>query len=207
MLFRPDKMRLVAFSRYAPANRVRKGRGKPETFNFLVSRLSAAGPAKGNSKSKEGPGGIVCGRSSRKSMEIGVGACSVTFPGRMPKSSGVAPLALLPCLRCCSVYLAVLSWRVGQYHVTRRISSTRHVMCQWLCALRWRSQKDAFSWIRMALRADEWAPRAESLIPWPDARFAVKSLEMGAVCMNLICTDLLRGKLASIVLSVKIRSH
>ena len=33
--FHPEKTRLIEFGRFAEANRVRRGEGKPETFNFL----------------------------------------------------------------------------------------------------------------------------------------------------------------------------
>jgi RNA-directed DNA polymerase len=35
LLLHPDKTRLIAFGRFAAANRKRRGLGKPETFNFL----------------------------------------------------------------------------------------------------------------------------------------------------------------------------
>ena len=37
----PDKTRLIEFGRFAAEDRKRRGEGKPETFNFWGSRISA----------------------------------------------------------------------------------------------------------------------------------------------------------------------
>ena len=39
----PDKTRLIEFGRYAAERRKKRGEGKPETFNFLVSLTSVGG--------------------------------------------------------------------------------------------------------------------------------------------------------------------
>jgi hypothetical protein len=49
-----------------------------------------------------------------------------------------------------------------------------HVIALWRRALRRRSQKDGFTWTRMAKLAEAWLPKPRILHPWPSVRFAVK---------------------------------
>jgi hypothetical protein len=42
----PEKTRLIEFGRFAAQNRKRRGEGKPETFTFLVSRITAGSAGK-----------------------------------------------------------------------------------------------------------------------------------------------------------------
>jgi hypothetical protein len=49
-----------------------------------------------------------------------------------------------------------------------------HVTCLWRRSLRRRSQKDGFTWSRMAKLVDDWLPQPRILHPWPHQRFAVK---------------------------------
>jgi RNA-directed DNA polymerase len=57
----------------------------------------------------------------------------------------------------------------------RALSAFRHYVANfWPRTLRWRSQKDGFTWDRMPKLADGWLPAPRILHPWPDQRFAVK---------------------------------
>jgi retron-type reverse transcriptase len=51
----PDKTRLIAFGRFAAANRKRAGLGKPETFNSWASPSSAANRPEESSSSRDPP--------------------------------------------------------------------------------------------------------------------------------------------------------
>jgi RNA-directed DNA polymerase len=59
----PEKTRLIEFGRFAAVNRKRCGLGKPETFSFLASLLSAASLVGASSLCCVKPGRTVCGRS------------------------------------------------------------------------------------------------------------------------------------------------
>ena len=48
-----------------------------------------------------------------------------------------------------------------------------HVTGLWRRTLRRRSQKDGYTWERVAKLADEYLPRARIRHPWPSVRFAV----------------------------------
>ena len=50
----------------------------------------------------------------------------------------------------------------------------QHVIDLWRRALRRRSQRDGFTWARMAKLAAAWLPKPRILHPWPSVRFAVK---------------------------------
>ncbi|WP_349632771.1 hypothetical protein [Mesorhizobium mediterraneum] len=58
-----EKTRLIEFGRYAAQARRRKGLGKPETFNFLGLRSSAARPGMAGSRSSGKAGGTAEWRS------------------------------------------------------------------------------------------------------------------------------------------------
>jgi hypothetical protein len=60
----PDKTRLVRFGRHAAKQREKLGEGKPETFDFLGSRISARGHAN-QARSSSGA------RRSRSVCELG----------------------------------------------------------------------------------------------------------------------------------------
>jgi len=42
----PDKTRLIEFGRFVAASRKQRGKGKPETFNFLGSHISVDKPGR-----------------------------------------------------------------------------------------------------------------------------------------------------------------
>ena len=49
-----------------------------------------------------------------------------------------------------------------------------HVTDLWRRTLRRRSQKDEFTWERIARLANHWLPKPLIRHPWPSTRFAVK---------------------------------
>ena len=65
----PDKTRLIEFGRHAARNRVARGQGKPETFDFLgFTRTSARSPGPGGSGCDVSQSRNGCGRSYARSM-------------------------------------------------------------------------------------------------------------------------------------------
>ena len=71
---------------------------------------------------------------------------------------------------------------VGGYFAYHAVPTNRralmafrqHVIDLWRRALRRRSQRDGFTWARMAKLAAAWLPKPRVLHPWPSVRFAVK---------------------------------
>jgi hypothetical protein len=57
---------------------------------------------------------------------------------------------------------------------SRALNAFRHYVSDlWRRTLRRRSQKDRFTWARMARLASAWLPSPRILHPWPNQRFAV----------------------------------
>ena len=71
-----------------------------------------------------------------------------------------------------------------------------HVMDLWRRTLRRRSQKDEFTWPRIAKLADHWLPKPLIRHPWPRDRFAALPSnipKVGAVYLNRARTVLCGG--------------
>jgi len=156
----PDKTRLIEFGRFAAQNRIRRGLGKPETFNFLGFTFICG---------KSRKGGFLLRRKSRgdrvwkKLKEIREG-----LRKRMHE-----PLAR----QGKWLGQVVAGW--FNYHAvptnSRTLGAFRyHVVDLWRRTLRRRSQKDHTTWERMTALAGEWLPLPKILHPWPERRFAVK---------------------------------
>ena len=156
----PDKTRLITFGRYAAANRVRKGLGKPETFNFLGFTFICGRSRKGKFLIKR--------KSRRDRMQAKLKEIKKELRRRMHHHIREQGKWLRHVVRGYFAYHAVPT-NIGSLGAFRT-----HVTRLWLRTLRRRSQKDAFSWERMARLADEWLPKPKILHPWPNVRFAVK---------------------------------
>ena len=156
----PDKTRLIAFGRFAAADRVRKGLGKPETFNFLGFTFICGRSRKGKFLIKR--------KSRRDRMQAKLKEIKEKLRRRMHHHIREQGKWLRQVVRGYFAYHAVPtnlpSLCAFRYHVTRL----------WLRTLRRRSHKDMFPWARMEKLADEWLPTPKILPPWPNVRFAVK---------------------------------
>jgi group II intron reverse transcriptase/maturase len=155
----PEKTRLLEFGRYATANRMQRGLGKPETFTFLgfifISGKSRRGAFQLQRKSRGD-------RMRAKLREIKEALRKrmhepIPEQGRWLKQvvSGFFAYHAVP-----TNFRALGAFR---YHVTDL----------WRRTLRRRSQRDGMTWERITQIADAWLPQPRILHPWPDRRFAV----------------------------------
>ena len=156
----PDKTRLIEFGRHAVANREKCGLGKPETFMFLGFTF-ICGKSRG--------GRFQIHRKTRRDrMKAKLADIKTELRRRMHQ----------PIPDQGNWLKQVVTGHFAYYAVptnSRALSAFRHFVTDlWRHSLRRRSQKDGFTWKRMAKLADDWLPKPRVLHPWPDARFAVK---------------------------------
>ena len=156
----PDKTRLIAFGRHAAARRSDQGLGKPETFNFLGFTHICGTSRKGRFLLKR------ITRSDRRRAKLK--EIKEELWRRMHQPIPVQGHWLRQVVTGHFNYYAVPT-------NSRALSAFRHwVVDLWRRTLRRRSQKDGFTWNRMARLAGDWLPAARILHPWPSERFAVK---------------------------------
>lgn len=153
----PEKTRLIEFGRFAAQNRAKKGRGKPETFNFLgFTHISG--------RARDGK--FMLRRHTRRDrMRAALRRVKDELRRRMHQSIPEQGRWLR---RVVQGYL--------NYHAvptnSRNMWAFRfHVTDLWRRSLRRRSQKDDTTWARMTRLAADWLPSARVLHPWPVARF------------------------------------
>lgn len=156
----PDKTRLIEFGRFATANRLKKGLGKPETFDFLGFTHICGRTQKG--------GFQILRKSRRDRRSAKLKEIKAELRRRMHMSIPEQGKWLKQVLTGYYAYHAVPT-------NFRSLDIFRHlVIRQWMRTLRRRSQKHALLWERMQRIADDWLPRPRILHPWPRIRFAVK---------------------------------
>src|SRR5215470_6946420 len=156
----PDKTRLIEFGRHAAVRRARAGLGKPETFKFLGFVFICG-------KSRRGKF-LVHRKSRRDRMRAKLAEVKKELRKRMHQPIPVQGRWLAQVVRGYFAYHAVPTNRatVAAFH--------RYVTRLWHRTLRRRSQKDRFTWERMARLAGDWLPQPRNFHPWPNVRFAVK---------------------------------
>jgi RNA-directed DNA polymerase len=156
----PEKTRLIEFGRHAATNRVKRGLGKPETFNFLGFTLMCGKSRRGRFLLKR--------KTRRDRMRAKLQEVKETLLRQrhrpIPKQGE---------------WLGQVVTGFFAYHAVPTngpaIGAFRYrVITFWHTALRRRSQKDCVTWARMKKLADEWLPMPRILHPWPSERFAVK---------------------------------
>ena len=156
----PEKTRLIEFGRFAAERRMRRGLGKPETFNFLGFTF-------------------ICGNTRAGKFQIR----RKTRADRMRAKLKMIKAELWRRMHQPIPKQGKWLWYVVNgyfnYHAVptnaRALDVFRHhVTDLWRRTLRRRSQKDRTTWDRIAQLAEEWLPRPRILHPWPNVRFAVK---------------------------------
>jgi RNA-directed DNA polymerase len=156
----PDKTRLLEFGRFAAANRVRRGLGKPETFSFLGFTHICATSSKGSFLLKR--------KSRRDRMRARVRAVKAALRRCIHQPIPVQGRWLKQVVGGYAAYHAVptniQAVKAFRYYVTDL----------WRRALRRRSQKDGSTWARVSKLAEAFLPKPRILHPWPEERFAVK---------------------------------
>jgi RNA-directed DNA polymerase len=156
----PGKTRLIEFGRFAAENRMRRGLGKPETFNFLGFKHISG-------RSRDG--GFQLKRKTRRDrMRAKLRVLREELRQRMHEPIAKQGRWLAQVVRGYFAYHAVPT------NINSLNAFVHHVKALWLRTLKRRGQKDSTTWQRIAKLAVEFLPSPRILHPWPDARFLVK---------------------------------
>jgi group II intron reverse transcriptase/maturase len=158
----PDKTRIIEFGRFAAENRRRRGRGKPETFDFLGFTHSCDRTRKGKF--------IVLRQTKKKRMQRKLKAVKTELRRRLHQ----------PVPEVGAYLRSVLLGHFRYYGVPRNapaLCSFRHgVVWLWWRSLRRRSQKHRRT-KRLRRRFWRWVkrflPHVRILHPYPEQRLAV----------------------------------
>ena len=158
----PDKTRLVEFGRFAQERRQQRGRGRPETFDFLGFTHYCTKNRKGQYRVGRKP---VAKRMNRTLKRI-----KEALRRRMHAKVNDTARWLAKVLGGWLNYYAV----PGSYRYLYRF--VHRLKRLWLTVLRRRSQKDRFEWSSIDRLAERYWPRVEIRHPWPEQRLAVSAL-------------------------------
>jgi len=156
----PDKTRLLEFGPFAAENRRRKGRGKPETFDFL-GFTHICGKKRSNGRF------TVLRQTMRKRVQAKLSAVKTELRRRwhdpIPAVGQWLRAVVSGHIRYYGVpmngqALAVFRFRIGWF---------------WYRALARRSHKGRVSWERMRRLIEQWLPPARICHPYPLRRMGV----------------------------------
>jgi group II intron reverse transcriptase/maturase len=153
----PDKTRLLEFGRFAITNRRRRGRGKPETFEFLGFTH-------------------VCGRSRKGRQMLLRKTSRKRLQAKLHQVHRILRQNLCWSIPKMGKYLrAVLRGHVAYYGVptnSRAIAAFRYALGRiWKRVLERRSERTRIRWERMRRLIDRWLPPARICHPYPSVRF------------------------------------
>jgi hypothetical protein len=154
----PDKTRLIKFGRFAARDRPARGRGKPETFDFLGFTHICARSASGRFWIKR----ITISKRMRAKLKQVKDQLTQRMHLPVPEQGRW----LASVVRGHMAYYAVPG--NAQAVAAFRDQVTRH----WRRTLRRRSQKTRINWDRMNRIATRWLPPARVMHPFPEVRFA-----------------------------------
>lgn len=155
----PDKTRLIEFGRFAAIDRKRRGRGKPETLDFLGFTHICSTSRRGRFQLKR--------RTRRDRLQAKLKEIKDELRRRMHQPIPDQGRWLKQVMTGHFAYYAVPT--NGQM-----LTAFRSVVAAlWLKALRRRSQKDGCMWQHMGKLAATWLPKPRILHLWPEQRFAV----------------------------------
>ena len=155
----PDKTRLIEFGRYAVHNRLKRGQGKPETFNFLGFTH-------------------ICGKTRKGHFTV----LRKTMRKRLHAKLKEVHAELRRCMHDPipeqGAYLrSVVAGHTRYYGVPMNgpsVSVFRKEVCRlWLKILRRRSHKHHLPWNRMERLIARWIPLSRVCHPYPLVRFGV----------------------------------
>ncbi|HBT6096712.1 TPA: group II intron reverse transcriptase/maturase, partial [Klebsiella pneumoniae] len=156
----PKKTRLTEFGRFAAENRASRGKGKPETFNFLgFTHISG----------KDRSGRFMLIRKTRRDrMTATLKAIKDGLRKRwhysIPEQGKWLRIVVQGYLNYHSV--------PGNYPMMRKFRI--YVTDLWRRALRRRSQQDDTTWTKANRLAAVWLPKVRVLHPWPVERFTAR---------------------------------
>ena len=155
-----EKTRLLEFGRFAAERRQRRGLGRPQTFNYLGFTFICGTTRRGSFQLQR--------RTRRDRMRTKLQEIKLELRRRMHQSIPEQGRWLKAVVSGFLAYHAVPT-------NSRALNAFRHYVSDlWRRTLRRRSQKDSFTWARMARLASAWLPSPRILHPWPNQRFDVK---------------------------------
>jgi len=157
----PEKTRRIEFGRWAARNRKKRGKGKPETFDFLGFTHISGKSRKGNFTVKRK---TIAKRMRAKLQELKQ-MLAVRRHDPVPETGK---------------WLKSVVQGYFNYHaVPGNLDSLglfRERLSQfWRHSLMRRSQKHRLNWERLHRLLERWLPRPRVLHPWPELRFAVRN--------------------------------
>ena len=157
----PEKTRLIEFGRYATQERQRKGKGKPETFDFLGFTHYCA-------KTRKNGRFIVGRRTQRKRMRVKLQGLKEELRQRMHR----------PVPETGAWLRRVVQGYCNYHSVPRNGAAmkgfTRALLRYWWKSLRRRSHKSNCDWKRFYHRiARRWIPPLRVMHPYPEHRLHV----------------------------------
>jgi group II intron reverse transcriptase/maturase len=157
----PEKTRLIEFGRFAAQNRLERGLGKPETFDFLGFTH-------------------ICGKGRNGSFWLR----RITIAKRMRTKLKQVKVQLmrrrhLPIPEQGQWLASVVRGHFAYYAVpgnARDVNTFRkEISRQWLRALRRRSQRHRLNWERMNRLIARWLPPVRIVHPYPEVRFDART--------------------------------
>ena len=157
----PDKTRLLEFGRYAAERRKRKGRGKPESFDFLGFTHVCGKTRSGKFK--------VLRLTSRKRVRRKLGELKLELRRRLHASVPTVGRWLRTIVRGHFEYYGVPD-------NGRALSIFRfHVAWIWWRTQQRRSHKTKVTWNRMRKLVQRYLPPVRIVHPYPDARLRLST--------------------------------
>ena len=155
----PEKTRLIEFGRYAEERRAQRGKGPPETFDFLGFTHICGRTRRGDF--------TIHRRTARKKFHAKLADLKAKLRKRMHHDPAEVGAWLQGVIRGWYQYYAV----PGNYDRLRQFRSAIQKM--WLRMLQRRSQRGRrFTWAHFAKVCQAWLPKPKILHPYPNVRFA-----------------------------------
>jgi group II intron reverse transcriptase/maturase len=164
----PEKTRLIAFGKFANLDRRRRGlEGKPETFNFLGFTHICAVNKLGRFMLRR--------HTMRERVRVKLKALKAEMQRRrhhpIPEQGGW----LGSVVRGHIAYFGVPT------NASQVASFRTQVARNWHRSLLRRSQRSRLDWGRMSRLIARWLPSAQTVHPWPQLRFDVRTQDKSPV--------------------------
>ena len=156
-----EKTRLIEFGKFAAERRAGRGKGKPETFDFLGFTHICGQKADGN-------GFQLWRQTKRKRLKAKIREVKDELRRHMHAPIDEQGRWLNSVLRGHYAYFAVPT------NSAALAAFRHHLIVRWIRRLRRRSQRHRMTWARMQNYIDRYLPRPRILHPWPEQRFRVK---------------------------------
>ncbi|MFT5319700.1 MAG: RNA-directed DNA polymerase [Chlamydiales bacterium] len=156
----PEKTRLIEYGRYAIERRVKRGKGKPETFTFLGFTHICG------KRRKDGKFAILR-QTIKKKMRSKIGEIKSELKRRMHNPIQETGRWLNSVLTGHYRYYGVPS----NYNAMSKFRD--EISVRWLRVLRRRGQKGLMSWEKMRALLNRWLPKPQICHEYPNKRMGV----------------------------------